>query len=89
MTRISMTFAAASLTLSLAPAAHAYQTEIELDQIAQATEVLDFVFSGQEMAEEGTCSTQIGPELALALGLTTDEGAPNPAIAMSLACNAG
>ena len=52
MTRISMTLAAASLTLSLAPAAQAYQTEIDLDQISQATEVLNVIFSGQEMAEE-------------------------------------
>jgi len=89
MTRISMTLAAVSITLSLAPAAQAYQTEIDLDQISQATEVLNVIFSNQEMAEEGTCSTRIEPELAFALGLTTDDGDPNPAIAMALTCNAG
>lgn len=89
MTRISMTFAAASLTLSLAPAAQAYQTDIDLDLIAQSREVLNVVFAASEPAPDGTCSTQLEPELAIVLGLTTEEGEVNPAIAMSLACHAG
>ncbi|SHG83755.1 hypothetical protein SAMN05444003_1154 [Cognatiyoonia sediminum] len=89
MTRISMTFAAASLTLSLAPAAHAYQTEIDLDQIAlEAGETLNVLFADHDTAPNGTCSPGLDPELALALGLTSEAGEPNPAISLSLACNA-
>lgn len=89
MTRISMTLAAASLTLSLAPAAQAYQTEVDLDQVALAGDTLNVIFASQTEAPDGTCSSHIGPEQAVVLGLTTEEGAPNPAIVMSLACNAG
>ena len=89
MTRISMTIAAASLTLSLSPAAQAYPTEIDLDVISEASEVLNVVFNNGEPAPAGTCASDMEPELAVALGLLTDAGEPNPAVPMSFACLAG
>lgn len=87
MTRISMTFAAASLTLFLAPAAHAYQTEIDLDRITlEAAETLNVLFADHNTAPDGTCAPGLEPELAVALGLATESGEQNPAISLSLAC---
>jgi len=63
MTRLSIAFAAATLTLSLAPAANAYATEPTFT-------VTDAVVSMPQTAETGEiCVSRISPELAKALAL--------------------
>lgn len=85
MPKLSITLAAAALSITFAPAAQAYSTEPApntLRQISQVTPV-----GPQTASVPGTCTVQITPILASILGLHDDwrEDVPRPA-QTSLAC---
>ncbi len=88
MTKLSITLAIASLTLSLAPAANAYEQgpEAAPELVSLATQV-NVLFKAAEQAQDGQCSVHIEPVMATLLGLDKPEqsfaGTP-----LSLACYA-
>ena len=84
MTRISMTLAVASLTISLAPQVRATPVEPE----SATSSLVQISFPIKEERPEGVCATDITPVLAAALGLSAPQNTPQPP-RIALACNAG
>ena len=70
MTKLSMTLAIASLTVSLAPSVQAYGQGPEATQQASfTTKQLNILFKAAERANDGQCSVGIDPTLVAVLGL--------------------
>ena len=78
MTRLSMTFALASLTVSLAPAAQAYGTDMEAITSDLSAPVV--LIGAKQPDVDGACTVNITPILAAALGLTAPNADAAPVI---------
>ncbi|WP_108816183.1 hypothetical protein [Loktanella sp. Alg231-35] len=85
MTKLSISFAAAMLSVSLVPAANAYGTEPVPQSYASLTRVAMLPTVASD--HEGTCAVSMAPLLASILGLSddaSDDKAARPQA--SLAC---
>ena len=70
MTKLSITLAIASLTVSLAPAVHAYGQSPEgaAQDVSPVTQI-NVLFQAAAQANDGQCSVGVAPELVALLGL--------------------
>ncbi|SEV98595.1 hypothetical protein SAMN04488515_0523 [Cognatiyoonia koreensis] len=71
MTRLRMTFAIATLTVSLAPAAQAYAVGPETtDMEISVVERINVLMGATADHQDGICALSVTPVLATALGLS-------------------
>ncbi len=85
MTKLSISLAAAMLSITLAPAAQAYNTDPAPQTLHQITQITPV--GPQSIKVDGTCSVQITPTLASILGLSGDWRSGNMhAVQTSMAC---
>ncbi|MDX8347705.1 hypothetical protein SLH49_06875 [Cognatiyoonia sp. IB215446] len=87
MTRLSISMAAAFLTMTLTPAAQAYGTDPAADTLSELTQI------GLELPSEArtteTCQVRLTPAMAELLGLPSDWRDDTLTGATKVACNAG
>jgi len=70
MTRLSISFTAALLTMTLTPAVHAYGTEPSADALQDILQIgLEL---SSEVRAEGTCQRKLTPAMAQVLALPAD-----------------
>lgn len=70
MTKLSITLAIASLTVSLAPAVQAYgQLPEATPQVTSVAQHVNVLFTSAEKAQDGQCSVGVDPALVTVLGL--------------------
>lgn len=88
MTKLSITLAIACLTVTLAPAVHAYGQGPEASgQDTSIVSQVNVLFQAAEKANEGQCSVGFAPELVTLLGL--DRPQQSQALTnIALACHA-
>ena len=85
MTKLSISLAAVMLSVTFAPAAHAYSTEPAPQTLHQISQIAPL--GPQSVKVEGTCTVQVTPILASILGLPDDWRANAKALSQtSVAC---
>ncbi|MEM8537241.1 MAG: hypothetical protein AAGF56_05190 [Pseudomonadota bacterium] len=83
MTKLSICFSAAVLSISLAPAVQAYATDPEAQDYAQLATIS--VLPQAQVAED-TCTVKVTPALVAMLGLPDDWRGQAPAGQETVAC---
>lgn len=84
MTKLSMTFAIATLTVSLAPSVQAYAVEPDASIYEQSVvEQINVLFGAATQTPEGICELDLTPVLADALGISMASDAQDVTVALA------
>lgn len=84
MTKLSITLAIATLTVSIAPAANAYSVAPEIDSYeTSVVEQVNVLFGSVKDHQNGICELNVTPVLANALGLSTPQNGTQETVALA------